>query len=64
MYLAKEAVDAVKRDLSLDDLRDLIEGHQHLVPQRIKNCGDWSTPCSKFKVIQLTGHGGEDLGSS
>ena len=37
MYLAKKVVYTVERDLGLDDHRDVIESHPHLVPQHIEN---------------------------
>ena len=36
-YVLKEVANAVKRDLGLDDHRDVIESHPHLVSQRIEN---------------------------
>ena len=36
-YVLKEVVNTVKRDLGLDDHRDVIESHPHLVSQCIKN---------------------------
>jgi len=42
VYLAKELVDTVKGDIGLDDHRDVIESHPHLVSQNIENCRDRS----------------------
>ena len=39
MYLVKEVVDAIKRDLGLNDHRDLGERRPYLVSQQVKNCG-------------------------
>jgi hypothetical protein len=57
MYLVKEVVDTVKRDLSLDDHRDVIESHPHLVSQYIENCGNGSVRWSKFE----SNHGLPDM---
>lgn len=49
MYLVQEIVNAIQRDLSLDDQRNVIERHPRHVSQHIKNCGNGSAEWSKFE---------------
>jgi len=49
VYLAKELVNSVKGDLGLDDHRDVIESHPHLVSQHVENCRDGSVRWSKVE---------------
>lgn len=49
VYLVKEVVDTVKRDLGLNDHRDVIESHPHLVSQRIKDCRNELVQWSEFE---------------
>lgn len=39
MYFSEEVVNAVKRNLGLDNHRNVIEGRPHLVSQQVENCG-------------------------
>ena len=37
-YLAEEVIDTFEGDLGLNDYRDVMERHPHLVSQRIEDC--------------------------
>jgi len=46
--LAEEVVDTIERDLGLDDHRDVIKSHPHLVSQHVENYRDESAQQYKF----------------